>query len=244
MNARPSTIVLLIVNMIPLAGVLFFDWRVVDVMMLYWAENVVIGLVNVLRIAVSSGSVGDSRTGARIRAAIEAAPQARGVSHQLIVTMMKIIMVPVFIVHYSLFCMGHLFALNILFYEGDSRIPSIFSIIGFDPAPIMIGIVAVAFSHLYSFFANFIGQGEYKRTGPIQMMGRPYGRLVALHLAILAGAYLVQTLGAQLFMLVILVLAKTVADAKLHTIERNKFAMSADSSVPDTEEEIRRLRFR
>ena len=228
MTARRSTVVLFGVNMIPVAGVVFFDWRVIDVMLLYWAENVVIGAINVLRIVVSKGGlgVGHGRIDAAIRAAIEAAPEAQSVTLERIGTMMKVTMIPFFIVHYGLFCWGHLTALDLLFDPGRA-LPAFVSVFGYDVAPVLIGIVPIAISHLYSFFTNHIGKGEYLRTTPMQLMQRPYGRLVVLHIAIVAGGAFVQFAGDQLYMLVILVLAKTLMDAKLHTMERDKFAESA-----------------
>ena len=38
-----SLVALVLVNLVPIAGVLFFDWRVFDLLLLYWAESVVIG---------------------------------------------------------------------------------------------------------------------------------------------------------------------------------------------------------
>jgi hypothetical protein len=46
MSLRPSAIVLVLVNLLPLGGVLALDWQVFDVLLLYWSENVVIGVVN------------------------------------------------------------------------------------------------------------------------------------------------------------------------------------------------------
>lgn len=49
MTQRPSAFVLILANLIPVAGVLLFDWNVATILMLYWAESVVIGILNVLR---------------------------------------------------------------------------------------------------------------------------------------------------------------------------------------------------
>lgn len=45
----PSILILVAVNLIPLAGVLFFGWSVFELLALFWAENVVIGLINLLK---------------------------------------------------------------------------------------------------------------------------------------------------------------------------------------------------
>ncbi len=84
MLLRPSSIALVLANLMPLGGVFLFDWQVFDILMLYWAENVVIGVVNVLRMSVS----GESE---------------------------KWFYIPFFIVHYGLFCFGHLSAVTGIF---------------------------------------------------------------------------------------------------------------------------------
>ena len=47
-------IALLAANMIPLFGVLFLNWDAFCVVMLYWAENLVIGFYNVLKMAFAA----------------------------------------------------------------------------------------------------------------------------------------------------------------------------------------------
>jgi len=49
-NERLTSIILLCANLIPLIGVLFFDWDVRTVMLLYWVENLIVGLTNIVRI--------------------------------------------------------------------------------------------------------------------------------------------------------------------------------------------------
>lgn len=44
----------ILVNAIPLAGVLWFDWQVFEVLFLYWFENVAIGVAHAARLAIST----------------------------------------------------------------------------------------------------------------------------------------------------------------------------------------------
>ena len=46
----PSVLVLLLANLVPLAGVVFFGWSVFPVMLLFWLENVVVGVFHVLKL--------------------------------------------------------------------------------------------------------------------------------------------------------------------------------------------------
>ena len=58
-------------------------------------------------------------------------------------------------------------------------------------------VVALAASHLYSFFVNYIGHGEYRRTFVVWLMVQPYARVVVLHLAILFGGFIAMALGSN-----------------------------------------------
>ena len=49
-----SLVALLIANIIPLFGVLFLEWDAFSIVLLYWAENLVIGFYNVLKIAFAA----------------------------------------------------------------------------------------------------------------------------------------------------------------------------------------------
>ena len=207
---RPSSIVLVLANLVPLAGVLLLDWQVFDILILYWAENVIIGVVNVLRMAV---------TGARD----------------------KWFLMPFFAIHYGIFCFGHLMAILGVFDPpgGSDAVWQLF--FGMTPAevvrsPLWIAMSAIAISHLFSFFGNFIAGGEYRRTSAGTLMGRPYGRIVVLHVAVLFGAALVQWLGSPVVMLLVLIAAKTVLDLKLHASEREIFSMPAAAAGTATQE--------
>jgi hypothetical protein len=48
----PSTLLLIIANLIPIAGMVYLGWNLSDVMVLYWAESAVIGFFNLCKIAV------------------------------------------------------------------------------------------------------------------------------------------------------------------------------------------------
>lgn len=194
---RPSAIALVIANLVPLAGVWLFDWQVIDILMLYWAENVIIGVVNILRLAVCR--------------------QGR-----------SLFLVIFFMMHYGIFCYGHLMAITGIFSDAfvNGTAWDYFFAVPSSAAwktPLWIAIGSIAASHLVSFFANFIAGGEYLRTNANTVMHRPYGRVVVLHVAIIFGAALIDWLGSPVMMLVALVAAKIVLDLRLHLAERETF---------------------
>ena len=52
-----SAILLLLANLIPLVGVLFFDWSLLTILVLYWLENGIVGFWNVPKIIMARGSM-------------------------------------------------------------------------------------------------------------------------------------------------------------------------------------------
>lgn len=203
---RASSIVLILANLVPLAGVLLLDWQVFDILVLYWVENVVIGVLNVARMAVT---------------------RERD----------RWFLMPFFAVHYGLFCFAHLTAIMTIF-DPSGGADAIWGLFFGQPAveamrsPLWIAAGAIALSHLFSFLGNFIAGGEYRRTSARELMTRPYGRIVVLHVAVIFGAALIQWLGNPVAMLLALIAAKIALDLKLHASERE--ILSMDKATPST----------
>ena len=54
---RVSIVLLVLANLIPVFGVLYLDWDVFYILLLFWCENVVIGIFGILRLLASTGNV-------------------------------------------------------------------------------------------------------------------------------------------------------------------------------------------
>lgn len=206
MRITPSAIFLIVVNLFPLVGVLAFDWRVFDVLLLYWIENVVIGVINVMRMAVVAPA-NASRSVPPVRRAMMSA---------------------FFTAHYGMFCYGHLMAVVTLF-AGDQGIDAARSTLHIDSvaellqSPLGLASAGIAISHLFSFVFNFLLGGERRRTDLGELMQRPYGRVIVMHVTIIAGGGLVQLLGSPVGLLLALVVTKIAVDFALHNRERRLF---------------------
>ncbi|MEM9479486.1 MAG: DUF6498-containing protein [Verrucomicrobiota bacterium] len=196
----PSVVALLIANAIPLFGVLFLGWEIFPIMALYWAENVIIGVFNVLKMLTNAGPGG-------------AGTQAS-----------KLFFVPFFAVHYGMFTLVHGVFVMALFGGGMSfggpfaAAGAITSEIG--PGIFLVGLGLVG-SHGYSFVANYFGRGEFKKLAIPQLMFAPYPRIVVLHVSILFGGFVTMFLGAPALAVALLVVLKSVVDVKLHLREHN-----------------------
>lgn len=196
---------LLLANAVPLAGVLAWDWRVGDVVILYWIENVVIGLYNVLRmLAVRPEGAGAAPLPARL------------------------FMACFFTVHYGMFCAVHGMFLATMFPvpgPGGAKLGIHGIVLDMLREPgLLAAIAALVASHGVSLVRNFFLRGEYRRAQLRQLMHRPYGRIVVVHVFIIGGGILVQALGAPEAGLAVFVALKTAIDVEMHRRERSVLA--------------------
>jgi hypothetical protein len=62
-----ALVALIVANLVPLVGVLWFGWNVWAILIIYWLENGIVGLFNVLKMGRASGPedgpAGGGRTG-------------------------------------------------------------------------------------------------------------------------------------------------------------------------------------
>jgi hypothetical protein len=221
---------LIAANALPLIGVLFLGWDTFSIVALYWVENVIIGAINVLKMITCRpepeffdwSKLGDAGPSEAARQQYEKW-RTQGGSLKLIHQASKLFLVPFFVVHYGLFCFVHgVFVFAIFGHEDAGFGP----IVGFDKMARVFanqhlwwGVLALAASHLWSFFVNYLGHGEYRRTFVPLLMFQPYARVVVLHLAILLGAFFAFALGSNVVVLIILIVGKTILDLSLHLRE-------------------------
>jgi Family of unknown function (DUF6498) len=212
-------ITLVAANSVPLFGVLFLGWDVFSIVLLYWAENAVIGFYNVLKMAFAAVPC----------------PAAQ---------VAKLFFIPFFIVHYGGFTAVHGFFVVALFHKeqmppmGPTSWPCfllfvqmLFNVVKYAysiiPSQVRIAVLALFVSHGVSFVQNYLLKGEYATAKLNELMGSPYGRVVVMHVAILAGGFFVMAIGSPVALLVVLVALKTILDVNLHHREHKKAAAKA-----------------
>lgn len=233
-----AVVALVVANLIPLIGVLFFGWSVWNILVIYWLENGIVGLINVLKMAVATGD--------------EVTPGVTFmVNGRPATSATKMGLIPFFIVHYGIFWFVHgIFIFLLPQFLGSNPTCAGPSFPGGAPPPfplpadltnactgafgdivwsnVLIAGVALFISHGASFLFNYVGRAEYLATTPMRQMGAPYGRVMILHVTIIFGAFAVAALGAPIGALLILVALKTIFDLTLHLRERHQ----ADARIP------------
>jgi hypothetical protein len=188
----PSSIALIVANLVPVAGAAFLGWSLGDVMVLYWAESAVIGFFNLLKIIVIG------RWGALLYG-------------PFFVGHFGGFMAVHFLFIYSLFVAGiH----NQPDVSGDlSRVAKLF--IALWPA-----LAALFISHAYSFLVNFLGREEYLGRTVSDQMTEPYSRIIFMHLVLIFGGGLTLFLNSAAPVLLAVIVIKIYVDLKSHLRER------------------------
>ncbi|TLS78234.1 hypothetical protein FE236_00300 [Mariprofundus erugo] len=202
-----SAMAMVAVGLLHAGLALALGWKAADLLMLYWAENLVIGSYYLLRMAMAGNKEAGSAS--------------------------KLFILPFFIVHYGIFCTVHgLFLQTLLFDEqapfpDDGGLPgplSLFAILPslansfWEQASPGVGwaLLLLVASHGYSFLRNYLMNGRYRQSQAIKLMFEPYQRIVVMHVVVILGALPVMMTGSPLWMLLLLILLKSGVDVTMH----------------------------
>lgn len=204
-------IALVVANMLPIYGVIALGWDAFNIVLLYWAENLIIGFYNIFKI---------------VFAKVEPP----------IVNIGKLFLIPFFIIHYSGFVAVHGLFILFLFGKGDAGealgigqhpwpcflifVQLLVNVIlhcwTTIPNDMKYAIGSLFLSHGVSFVHNYLIAGEYKTSKPNNLMAQPYSRIFVMHIAILVGGILSVKMGSPIGVLIILIVLKTIIDVALH----------------------------
>lgn len=215
---RPSSLILLGANLVPLAGVFLWGWDAFVLLMLYWLETAILGFWMIVRIATAPrGSVGELTSGD--------APPGSGSTSPLGLTLF-------FTVHAGMFMLVHFIFLWVLFSGDWPR--QIHGPVDFVSKlvigtglwlPLLVLFLARGASLLYQMYAERFLAWAHGKPAPLappaeagsqamSVLGGFYGRVIAMHIAILAGGFL--SFFGTIAPLVILIAMKTAVDLGFH----------------------------
>src|SRR4051794_3658590 len=174
---------------------MFLGWSIATVVVAYWVENGVVGVINMPKIMLAGRGT----------------THARGAAGSTAMALF-------FLVHYGLFWFVHgVFVFVLTTFARSGTLST-----GIDAGSVALMALLLFASHGASFFVNYVGRGEYRRTTPGAQMAQPYLRLFILHVAIVVGFFFVIFLNQPVALVALLVLLKTIADLALHLREHDK----------------------
>ena len=131
-----------------------------------------------------------------------------------------------FCIHFGGFSAAHLLFLR-----------EVFDVPGLDRF-LLYATVGLAASHAFSFLSNYIGKREFITEDETQFMLAPYGRVVIMHVVVIAGAALVEKTGSTFPALLLLIALKTVVDLAAHIREHRKAAEKRAADLSERDEAL------
>jgi len=179
---------------VPLAGVLYFGWRLEEVMVLFWAESAVVGFYTLLKMAVVGRWL---------------APFA-GI---FFVGHFGAFMAVHFLFIYELFVRG---------LDARGREPGAVEALTSLFTPLWPALLALFLSHGVSFGLNFLGRREYRSATISGLMAAPYRRIVLMQFTLIFGGWMVMALRNPVPALALLIALKVIADLQGHRSERGR----------------------
>jgi hypothetical protein len=205
----PAAVAGLVVDLAPLIGVLLWGWGAATLVLLYWLENIVLGVAAATRMTI--GYVGQ-----------------RGVPGVLITGFM----LAFFTVHYGMFCFGHgsflLVYLGRDVLTGPDTIPELITAIVGEALSFgdhMDWILALMIVWHALAVYEFIRMGDWKTCVPQGEMFAPYPRIIGLHLGIFVIGGAMAALGSPTVGLFALIFARALWGVHVN-IRRDKPAAS------------------
>ena len=179
-------------NLIPVIGVLFWGWSAFALIVLYWLENLIVGVRTLASMFANATITGGANwLGALFFGAF-------------------------FTVHYGIFCFGHGIFVMALFggsFYGDSIIDlgGAVSKLFATQSNLAIGFASIVVWQVVQ-FVRFIASGEVRRTNVLELMGSPYPRIIVLHVTIIFGGFLLMLLNQPVGGILVLALVKMAYD--------------------------------
>lgn len=202
MTGRISLALLITANLLPLIGVLLWDWDVFFLLLLFWCENVIIGLFGIARMIVASTTES---------------------------TFEGLFLPVFFLAHYGGFMFGHFMVLFGM-YSGsleDAGIvaePADYYRVVIENLNWVV-LLALFISHGWSFVENFMGNQEHEKLSPKEAMALPYRRMFITHVALILGGFFLIETGQPLAGLILLILMKIAMDVTFHRREHQRLGV-------------------
>ncbi len=205
---RSRWFLIVVENLVPLLGVLIFGWSLPALMVLYWAENGLIGLSRAGELALAGrlDALG-GRFASRIR-----------INNRPLSELSRWYLVGFFLVHYGIFWFVHGTFVFLLFVGRDSPNSTMRAGLGTaaaDTLPegqLVLALIVIAISLGFGFWNDYVKTKVYEQTSPARIFALAYGRVFTLHVALIGGGFAIMALGSPLPAMILLIVFKTVFD--------------------------------
>ena len=219
-----TNIFLITTNIIPIIGIIFYNWNPLFLLLIYWAESGIIGILNIFKMILAGSVTKDN-------------------NFSVLGLLGSIFLSAFFTIHYGGFMAGHLIFLVLFFFgvinfsntetavsmpsdnafeNGTEIISRFFSFGSQSGVPFIFSesfvLICLFASHIVSLFMYFVKDKEYIEKSSIDFMAQPYSRIFVMHITIVLGAFLLAMTGWKNKTLIILwVILKIFIDLRSHS---------------------------
>jgi len=184
-----SLLAVIVTGLIPIWGVVAFGWDAIQIVVLFWLETLIVGIFTWLRVR-----------DAERRSGFDEPFSLSGF----------------FVVHYGLFWLVHgiiTWLLVLVFLPGggwDVAWRSTFGDVSFWKALVGVGLLQTLI-----YWRDWARPQAWREADPTTEMLRPYARVLALHLMVIAGFWVISLNGSARGLVILLCVAKLIADVSL-----------------------------
>ena len=184
-----SLLAIIVTGLIPIWGVLHYGWDAVQIVILFWIETLIVGVFTWLRVREAERNPGD--------------PGPFKVSS-------------FFVVHYGLFWLVHgvlVWVLVLVFMAGVGWSGAWSSTVG--DQTFWLALIGVGLMQTMIYWRDWARPEAWRGADPSTEMFKPYGRVVALHLLVIAGFWVITLTGGARNLVIVLCAAKVVVDVAI-----------------------------
>ena len=174
-----------LINLVPLAGVLFFKWPIFPVVFICWLESVIVGLYNIPKLVILT-----------VREAINYKTSK----------IQDLLCVPFFLFHFGLWSLATLAAIRSFFGHEMSGLTDVELVVQ-STKGVWVAALVMMGGYGQSFVGDFILAKKYRRANVRIQMFEPYGQILLMQVTVFVTAAYLPISG-----LISLIALKTLVD--------------------------------
>lgn len=188
LNRQPSALFILLLNLVPIWGVLHWGWTPFYVFYLFWLETLIVSIFNTFKIVACRGD--ENNSGLLFNGQVHKPQRVDHLGH--ISKASGYLLVRIFIFFFYLLFIV-VFIGMFASRQTGSKPMAIMEVLLFRHEAFNYTLLAFVFNQLMQFIFDFYANGNYKRTYPSDFAAIFDGRQLVIHVAVvLAGV-----IGAQ-----------------------------------------------
>lgn len=216
----PPAVMLLILNLIPAVLAIAFGWSAGLILLIFWAENIVIGGINALKMLIS------------------------GIAMGTFGAVVAVIATAFFVVHYGFFCLCHGFFVMFFISLENGGIdnipdpgaaPGTLAAYAFGVEGFKWNLIAIITVQAVLFVTDWLLKRKWRETNPMTQMFEPYPRMAVLHITLIAAGFAFVLLHLSAAGAVLLAIGKTMFELDQRAKQKAGVkAVGSPSALPST----------